>query len=65
VPQVRARILAGLEWAGIELDPAANEAARGRESRISASRSRVTVRVIPVDEERLMVRAALAVAKLA
>ena len=65
VPEVRARILAGLEWAGIELDRTANEAARGTESRISTPRSRVTVRVIPVDEELLMVRAALAVATLA
>jgi acetate kinase len=65
VPEVRARILSGLEWAGIELDPAANEAARGSESRISGARSRVGVRVIPVDEELLMVRAALTVAKLA
>ncbi len=65
VPEVRARILSGLEWAGIELDPTANGAARGSESRISAAGSRVTVRVLPVDEELLMVRAALAVAKLA
>jgi acetate kinase len=65
VPEVRARILADLEWAGIELDRAANEAARGSESRISTPRSRVTVRVIPVDEELLMVHAALTVAKLA
>jgi acetate kinase len=64
VAEVRARILSGLEWAGIELDPAANRAAAGRESRISAAASRVTVRVIPVYEELLMVRAALAVAKL-
>ena len=64
VPEVRARILAGLEWAGIELDHAANEAARGCESRISTSRSRVTLRVIPVNEELLMVRGALTVAKL-
>jgi acetate kinase len=65
VPEVRARILSGLEWAGIELDRAANEATRGSESRISTPRSRVTVRVIPVDEELLMVRAALTVATLA
>lgn len=64
VPEVRARILSDLEWAGIELDRPANEAARGRESRISTPRSRVTVRVVPVDEELLMVRAALTVAKL-
>jgi acetate kinase len=64
VPEVRARILANLEWAGIELDPTANRAATGLESRISAPGSRVTVRVIPVYEELLMVRAALTVAKL-
>ncbi|HEY2036606.1 MAG TPA: hypothetical protein VGG96_06305 [Steroidobacteraceae bacterium] len=65
VPEVRARILADLEWAGIELDRAANHAARGSESRISTPRSRVAVWAIPVDEELLMVRAALTVAKLA
>lgn len=65
VPEVRARILAGLEWAGIEVDPTANEAARGTESRINGSRGHVSVWVIPVDEEMLMVRAALTVAKLA
>jgi acetate kinase len=64
VPEIRARILCGLEWAGIELDRAANEDARGSESRISTPRSRVTVRVLPVDEELLMVRAALTVATL-
>ena len=65
VPTVRARILSGLQWAGIELDPAANRAARGSEAAIHGTRSRVIVRVIPVDEELLMVRAALTVAKLA
>jgi acetate kinase len=65
VPQVRARILAGLEWAGIELDQAANQGARGSESRINGTRSRVSVWVVPVDEELPMVRAALTVAKLA
>ncbi|HVC30255.1 MAG TPA: hypothetical protein VND24_03640 [Steroidobacteraceae bacterium] len=64
VPEVRARILSGLGWAGIELDDAANRAAGGAESRISAPRSPVSVRVITVQEELLMVRAALAVAKL-
>ena len=64
VAEVRAKILADLEWAGIELDRGANEAARGSESRLSGNRSRVSVWVIPVDEELLMVRAALALAKL-
>lgn len=65
VPEVRARILSGLAWAGIELDPAANQAVRGTGARISAPDSRVSVWVIPVYEELLMVRAALTVAKLA
>ncbi|HEX4269332.1 MAG TPA: acetate/propionate family kinase [Steroidobacteraceae bacterium] len=65
VAQVRARILSDLEWAGIELDHTANQAARGRELRINAAGSRVSVWVIPVDEELLMVRGALTVAKLA
>ena len=64
VPEVRAMILSGLQWAGIELDPAANEAARGTESRISAAGSRVSVWVIPVEEELLMVRAALTLTKV-
>jgi acetate kinase len=65
VPQIRAGILAGLEWAGIELDEAANRGARGAEACISSPRSRVRVWVIPVYEELLMVRAAVTVAKLA
>jgi len=63
VPQVRARILSGLQWAGIELGPA-NEAAHGTESRISVAGGRVSVWVIPVEEELLMVRAALTLAKV-
>src|SRR6185437_14863942 len=43
VPEVRARILSGLEWAGIDLDRAANRAAEGSESRLSAAASRVRV----------------------
>jgi len=64
VPEVRRMILSGLQWAGIELDAAANEAARGSESRISAAGSRVSVWVIPVEEEPLMVRAALTLAEV-
>ncbi|MGH8301275.1 MAG: acetate/propionate family kinase, partial [Steroidobacteraceae bacterium] len=62
VPEVRDMILSGLQWAGIELDAQANQAARGSESRISAAGSRVSVWTIPVDEELLMVRAALTLA---
>jgi acetate kinase len=59
VPAVRQRILAGLGWAGVELDTAANEAARGQEARIDSSRRPVGVQVIPVEEEGVLVRAAV------
>ncbi|HEV7138723.1 MAG TPA: acetate/propionate family kinase [Steroidobacteraceae bacterium] len=64
VPQIREMILSGMQWAGIELDAAANEAAHGCESRISAPASPVSVWVIPVNEELLMVRAVLTLDKL-
>jgi acetate kinase len=50
-----------MEWAGIELDPGANRAARGSETAIQSARSKVRVHVVPVDEEAVMVRAAVAV----
>jgi acetate kinase len=59
IPEIRARILAPLAWAGVELDEPANETARGREARISAQRSPIEVRVIPSDEDRLLASAAL------
>jgi acetate kinase len=58
VPEVRERALAGMQWAGIEVDPAANQAARGTEAAIQSPRSQVKVQVIPVEEERVMVRQA-------
>jgi len=61
VPEVRERALADMGWAGIELDVAANRAARGTEAAIHASGSRVRVQVVPVDEEVVMVRGALTV----
>ncbi len=49
--EVRARICAGLEFLGIELDAAHNAV---HAAVISSAGSRVVVRVIPTDEERLM-----------
>jgi len=60
-PEVRTRALAGMEWAGIELDPVANGAARGTEAAIQSVGSKVRVQVIPVDEEVVMVRGAAAI----
>jgi acetate kinase len=61
VPEVRARILTGLQWAGIELDAAANASSRGQEGRIALPGSRVSVEVIRVDEDRVLTGAARAV----
>jgi acetate kinase len=62
VPAVRAQILAGMQWAGIELDSAANEACRGQEAQIALPHSRVAVEVIPADEDAMLIAAALQVA---
>ena len=61
-PQVRARAVAGLAWAGVILDPALNEAARAATTRISAAASSVKVHVIATDEESVLARAAAAIA---
>jgi acetate kinase len=52
-PEIRAEICAGLEFLGLELDAVKNQAARDI---ISSDQSRVTVRIIPTDEEIVMVR---------
>ena len=63
LPQIRERIIAPLAWAGIELDPEANAAARGAEACISGKQSTIKVQVVPVDEERALATAALTVAR--
>jgi acetate kinase len=56
-PEIRARVSAGLEWAGLSLDATRNEAmAGGREGRISTDDSRLAAWVIPTDEELLIAR---------
>ncbi len=56
-PAVRERICRGLEWAGLELDPAKNAAAvNGGEGRISVDGARLEAWVIPTDEELLIAR---------
>ncbi|MGC8517240.1 MAG: acetate/propionate family kinase [Steroidobacteraceae bacterium] len=59
VPQIRARVLEGLRFAGVALDDAANEAAVGREGRISAPHSAIAVWTVSVAEEPLLASAAL------
>jgi acetate kinase len=50
-PTLRARMCAAMEFLGIEIDLAANEAGAAV---ISLPGARVTVRVLPTDEERMM-----------
>jgi acetate kinase len=57
-PGVRARALATLEWAGIEVDAALNAAARGGSARIDPARGGTQLHVIGVDEESILARAA-------
>src|ERR1700756_3559705 len=57
---VRALALQGLECMGIRLDANRNQSAAGDEIiRISSDDSKVTVLVVPTDEERMMAREAL------
>ena len=60
VPEVRRRVLAGLDWAGIALDTVTNAAAVGREGRISAVNSAIAVWTLCVAEEPLLAFAAVA-----
>jgi acetate kinase len=56
-PLIRASIMEGLEWAGLEVDDAENQATvGGRAGRISQDGSRLAAWVIPTDEELLIAR---------
>jgi acetate kinase len=55
-PEIRVRICAGLEWAGLMLDRGQNEQTIDRECRISSGESRLAAFVIPTDEELLIAR---------
>ncbi len=57
-PEIRRQICIRAEWLGVSLDVAAN--ARG-DPRISAADSRVSVWVIPTDEEAMIARHTLAI----
>lgn len=62
-PLIRARTLEGLEFLGIELDPAANNQAVGglREEFITTERSRTKVLVVPTNEELVIAEDTLAI----
>ena len=55
-PEIRARICAGLEWAGLTIDPTQNAQTAGCEARISTEGSRLHAWVIPTNEELLIAR---------
>lgn len=55
-PDMRARICAGMEWAGLRLDAAKNEEAIGREGKICTDDSKLLAYAIPTDEELLIAR---------
>jgi acetate kinase len=53
-PEIRRRIAAGFEWAGLALDPRANAGTLGTEGVISAEGSALRALVVPADEERVI-----------
>jgi acetate kinase len=60
-PEIRARICAGLEWAGLTIDEEQNRKTRGVEDRISTETSTLAAYTIPTDEELLIARDAVRV----
>ncbi len=62
-PDVRQMTCQGLEFMGVAVDPALNQAADRREALISPPGTRVKVLVVPTDEERMIAEDTLAVAE--
>lgn len=58
--ECRSEALKGLEFMGVELDEAKNKTVRGDEAIISTPESRVTVCIIPTDEEMMIASDTLA-----
>jgi len=57
-PEIRARIIADMEWCGLKLDIAANQAPELLGGRISAANSKIEICVIHVNEAHIMALAA-------
>lgn len=62
-PTIRARTCEALAWAGVEIDPARNAAVGQSACRISTAHSRVSVWVIPTNEEVVIARDTWALAR--
>jgi len=58
--QVREKVCAHLDFAGLEIDTALNRSTRATETVISTPRSKIEVRVIPTNEELIIARNAWA-----
>jgi acetate kinase len=55
-PEIRARVCADLEWAGLKIDAGQNRETVGREGRISTEGSPLHAWVIPTSEELRIAR---------
>jgi acetate kinase len=55
-PEVRTRICAGMQWAGLHLDESKNQQMTGCEGMISTDDSKLLAYAIPTDEELLIAR---------
>lgn len=64
LPRIRANILHGMEWAGIEIDEVNNDASIGVAARIDAAASKLAIHVIPVDESYVVLKELVAVLNL-
>ena len=53
-PDIRARICAGMEWAGLRVDPGKNQETVGSEGKFSTEDSKLLAYAIPTDEELLI-----------
>jgi acetate kinase len=60
-PNMRWKVLEGMQWAGMDIDTERNLATVGTESRISHQNSDVDVWVVPVDEAAVLAEAAVTV----
>ena len=57
-PEIRARILDGMQWCGLTLDAAANQAVQNPGGCISTADSQIEIAVIRVDEAHVIAQAA-------
>ncbi len=57
-PEIRSRIIVGMQWCGLKLDTAANQAPELQGGRVSAANSKIEIAVIRVNEAHIMAQAA-------